>query len=62
MTEEDLKWGSKNHFGTPEAAAPYVPVHLVETHAKELAGGPPHLTSLGKSNFGPHVQKFHELL
>jgi hypothetical protein len=62
MTEADLKWGSKNHFGTPEAAAPYVPVTLVRQRAAMFAGGSPRLTIVGSDNFGPHVRKFHELL
>jgi acetyl esterase/lipase len=62
MTEAKLGWASKNHFGTPEQAAPYVPVTLVKKRARELAGGPPRLTILGSSYFGPHTRAFHELL
>ncbi len=62
MTEEDLKWGSRIHFGTPEQAAPYVPVTLAKQRAEELAKGPARLTILGSNTFGPHTKQFHELL
>jgi len=62
MTEQDLKWGSRTHFGTPEAAAPYVPVTAAKANAAEFTNGPKRFVLLGKSNFGPHVRKFHELL
>ncbi len=62
MTEAKLGYASKNHFGTPEQAAPYVPVNLVKQRAAELAGGPPRLTILGKNTFGGDTRKFHELL
>ncbi|MEX1087834.1 MAG: alpha/beta hydrolase-fold protein [Phycisphaeraceae bacterium] len=62
MDERDLKWGSRKHFGTPEQAAPYVPVTLVKQRAAELAKGSPRLTILGHDLFGPHTRQFHQLL
>jgi poly(3-hydroxybutyrate) depolymerase len=62
MTEAKLGYASKHHFGTPEQAAPYVPVNLVKQRAAELAKGPPRLTILGKNTFGGDTRKFHELL
>jgi len=62
MTEAKLGYASKHHFGTPEQAAPYVPVNLVKQRGGELAKGPPRLTILGKSTFGGDTRKFHSLL
>ncbi|MEX0653518.1 MAG: alpha/beta hydrolase-fold protein [Phycisphaeraceae bacterium] len=62
MTEAELRWGSRHHFGTPEQAAPYVPATLVPQRAAALTDGPPRLTILGKDLFGRHVRQFHELL
>jgi predicted esterase len=62
MTEAKLGYASKHHFGTPEQAAPYVPVNLVQRRADELAKGPPRLTVLGRNTFGGHTRKFHQLL
>lgn len=62
MTEKELKWGSRVHYGTPEAAAPHVPVTLVKQRAAELKGGTSRLTILGQSNFGPDTRAFHEFL
>ncbi len=62
MTEQDLKWGSARHFGTPEQAKPYVPLHLVKEHAGELRSSPPRLTIVGSNIFGKHTRQFHERL
>lgn len=62
MTEENLRWGSKRHFGTPEAARPHVPVHLVPQRAAALAQGAPRLTILGRDLYGDHARAFHALL
>ncbi len=62
MTEADLKWGSRKHFGTAEQAAPYVPVTLAKQRSAELAKGPARLTILGNNTFGPHTKQFHDLL
>ncbi len=62
MTERELKWGSRVHFGTPEQAAGYVPMYLVEKRAAALVGGPDRLIITGSNLFGPDTRKFHELL
>mgnify|MGYP006294027651 CR=1 FL=1 len=62
MTEADLRWGSRHHFGAAEQARPYVPVHLVKQKADRFTGGPPRLTILGKNIFAPHTRRFHQLL
>ncbi len=62
MDEKNLKWGSAKHFGTPEQAAPNVPVTLVKKHAAELVGKPPRLAILGHSLYGQDTQAFHKLL
>ncbi len=62
MDEIGLKWGSAKHFGTPAAAKPHVPVHLVAEKAEQFAEGPSRLTILGQDIFGKHTRQFHELL
>lgn len=62
MTEQDLKWGSKKHFGTPDAARPYVPLHLIEEKAAALRDGPPRLTILGHDLYGKDTRAFHARL
>jgi len=62
MTEDDLKWGSRRHFGTPEQAAGYVPLSLVPKAAAALAEGPPRLAVFGRDLFGRHTRQFHALL
>jgi S-formylglutathione hydrolase FrmB len=62
MTEAKLGYGSKNHYGSPDHAAAFVPITLARQHAAELAGGAPRLTIVGSHNFGPHTREFHELL
>ncbi|CAN5367971.1 hypothetical protein BH10PLA1_BH10PLA1_01580 [soil metagenome] len=62
MTEQDLKWGSRKHFGTPAAAAPYVPATLVKQKAADFAKGPPRLTILGHNLYEHDTRAFHELL
>jgi len=62
MDETQLKWGSAKHFGTPEAARPYVPVHLVKDKAEPFKDGEARLTILGSNIFGKHTLQFHALL
>lgn len=62
MDEKNLKFASRNHFGTPEAAAPYVPTTLVCQRAEQLAKGPIRLTIIGHDNFAKDTESFHKLL
>jgi len=62
MKEDNLKYGSAEHFGTPAQAAPCAPANLVEKQAGQFAGKPVRLTILGYDNFGPHTESFHRLL
>ncbi len=62
MDEKNLKWGSAKHFGTPEQAAPHVPVTLVKQQAAELTGKPARLAITGFNLYGADTKAFHKLL
>ena len=62
MTEKNPKWGSKEHFGTPEQMAKYLPTTLAEQQATTLAQGGARIAILGHDLYGPDTSAYHSLL
>lgn len=62
MTEKEMAWGSRRHYGEPDHMAPYVPTMLIEEKASVLTQEPARLAIFGHDVFGPHGRKFHDLL
>jgi len=62
MTEKNSKWGSKEHFGTPEQMAKYLPTTLAQQQAAKFAHGRTRIAILGDDLYGPDTRAYHELL
>jgi len=62
MTEKKPGWGSKEHFGTSEQMAKYLPTTLAEQQAVKFAQGGARITLLGHELYGPDTLAYHQLL
>jgi len=62
MTEKNPGWGSKEHFGTPEQMAKYLPTKLAEEQEARFSHGEPRITILGHDLYESHTVAYHELL
>ena len=62
MTDKNPGWGSKEHFGTPEQMAKYLPTTLAKQQAAKFAKGEIRITILGDNLYGTHTIAYHQLL